>query len=326
MDFLRLSQFLSDLPSFRLKQIRQNYFSGRYLNFAEMSDLPKNLRDVLDSSTSLYSVTENKIITSGSTQKAVLTLADGLKIETVLIDYDDWKTACISCQVGCPLGCTFCVTGKMGFKRNLSVDEIIDQILFWNNKLYPQYVGRIVFMGMGEPFLNWDNIIAALKIIREDLKIGARKISISTAGIVDGINKFTALNTEINLAISLHSADQKTRESIMPIAKTNPLPELLKAILNYVNTTRRQVFFEYALIKDINDTPAALTKLISFIKSSRLFYLNLIPLNPIKNGLTPSGNLKIFQTELDKAHVDYSVRHTFGADIDSACGQLITQN
>jgi len=323
VDFVTLSQFLADLPPFRLKQIRQNYFSGRYQNFAEMSDLPKNLRDVLDTSTSLYSVTENKVVTSDITQKAVLNLSDGLKIETVLMDYDDWKTACISCQVGCPLGCTFCATGKMGFKRNLSVDEIVDQILYWNHKLYPQYVGRVVLMGMGEPFLNWDNVVAALKIIKEDLTIGARKISLSTAGIINGINKFTQLNTEINLAISLHSADQKTRESIMPIAKTNPLPELTTAILNYVNTTRRQVFFEYALIKDVNDTPAALNQLISFIKASRLFYLNLIPLNPVKGGLIPSDKLKYFQTELDKAHVDYSVRRTFGADIDSACGQLI---
>ncbi|MCX6726373.1 MAG: radical SAM protein, partial [Candidatus Shapirobacteria bacterium] len=172
MDFVKLSQFLSNLPDYRLKQIKQNYFSGRYLNFAEMSDLPKNLRDVLDNSTSLYSVTENKIITSGLTQKAVLVLGDGLKIETVLMDYDDWKTACISTQVGCSLGCTFCATGKMGFKRNLTVDEIVDQILFWKHKAS---VSRIVFMGMGEPFLNWDNLVTALKIIKEDLIIGARK-------------------------------------------------------------------------------------------------------------------------------------------------------
>ncbi|MCX6726649.1 MAG: 23S rRNA (adenine(2503)-C(2))-methyltransferase RlmN, partial [Candidatus Shapirobacteria bacterium] len=147
--------------------------------------------------------------------------------------------------------------------------------------------------------------------------------SISTAGIIEGINKFTKLNTEINLAISLHSADQPTRESIMPIAKTNPLPELKEAVLNYANTTRRQVFFEYALIKNINDSPKALNQLISFIKSSRLFYLNLIPLNPINGGLIPSDKLNLFQTALDKEGVSYSVRRTFGVDIDSACGQLI---
>jgi 23S rRNA (adenine2503-C2)-methyltransferase len=298
-----------------------------------MSDLPKNLRDILDNSTSLMSVTEDKILTSGSTKKALLKLQDGLKIETVLMDYDDWQTACISSQVGCPLGCAFCATGKMGFKRNLTVDEIVDQIIYWKNKIVtsPLLKGdrgrlRIVFMGMGEPFLNWDNVRAALKIISEDLVIGARKISISTAGVVEGINEFTKYDSQINLAISLHSADQKTRESIMPIARTNKLDDLLKAVMNYANVTRRQVFFEYALINGLNDTPDALAKLIKFIKSHPLFYLNLIPLNPIKDGLVPSNNLKYFQTELDKSRVEYSVRRTFGSDINSACGQLITSN
>jgi 23S rRNA (adenine2503-C2)-methyltransferase len=159
VDFIKLSEFLSDVPAFRLKQIRQNYFSGKYKNFSEMSDLPKNLRDILDNSTSLMSVTEDKILTSGSTKKALLKLQDGLKIETVLMDYDDWQTACISSQVGCPLGCAFCATGKMGFKRNLTVDEIVDQIIYWKNKIVtsPLLKGdrgrlRIVFMGMGEPF------------------------------------------------------------------------------------------------------------------------------------------------------------------------------
>lgn len=327
MDFPKLTQFLTpDFPAFRLSQIKKNYFSGRYSDFSEMSDLPKNLRDILESSASLYSVTEVKIITSGHTQKALLNLEDNLKIETVLMDYGDWQTACISSQVGCPLGCTFCATGKMGFSRNLTVDEIVDQILFWNHRLYPKYVGRIVFMGMGEPFLNWANVAAALKIIKEDLKIGDRKISISTAGIIDGIENFTDHDSEINLAISLHSADQAIRESIMPIAKTNKLVDLIPEVTNYANRTRRQVFFEYALIKNLNDTPDAIAKLIKLIKSHPLFYLNLIPLNPVKGGLVPSDNLSLVQQFLDQNHVSYSLRRTFGSEINSACGQLTSKN
>lgn len=328
MDFSQVSKFLSDnnLPAFRQKQILKNYYSGRYLTFADMTDLPKDLRGLLDQKFSLLSVSLEKVLTSPDSDKALLKLGDGQKIETVLMKYDGWITACVSSQVGCPLGCTFCATGKMGFKRNLSVEEIVDQIIFWNNRLYPQYVGRLVFMGMGEPFLNWDNLLAALKTINDKngLNIGSRKISVSTAGIVPGIKKFAELNTEINLALSLHSADQKVRESIMPIAKQYSLIELKEALNYYTQKTHRQVFLEYALIKDVNDTPAAIKKLIDFVKSNKLFYLNLIPLNPVKGGLDPSDKLKFFQTELTRQYVPFSIRHSVGQSIASACGQLIT--
>jgi 23S rRNA (adenine2503-C2)-methyltransferase len=295
-----------------------------------MTDLPKDLRDQLNSKLSLYSVKLAEILKDDFTQKTRLSLVDGHQIETVLMNYDDWLTACVSSQVGCPLGCKFCATGQMGLIRNLSAEEIIDQILFWNHLLYPKYVGRLVFMGMGEAFLNWDNLITSLKIInsKDGLNIGARKISISTAGIVPKIKEFTDLNTEINLAVSLHSADQKTREFIMPIAKTYPLKELRQALIYYVSQTNRQIFFEYALIKDINDSPRHLKLLIDFIKSNHLFYLNLIPLNPVKNGLSPSTQTVFnnFVSGLKKAGIDFSVRHSQGQSINSACGQLITEN
>jgi 23S rRNA (adenine2503-C2)-methyltransferase len=182
-------------------------------------------------------------------------------------------------------------------------------------------------MGMGEAFLNWDNLLSSLKIInsKDSLNLGARKISISTAGIIPKIKEFADLKTEINLAVSLHSADQKTRESIMPIAKTYPLNELKNALNYYTSQTNRQVFFEYALIKDINDFPRHLKLLIDFIKSDHLFYLNLIPLNPVKHGLAPSTQTVFsqFVAGLKKAHVDFSVRHSQGQSINSACGQLV---
>jgi len=328
MDPAQLHQFLAqnNFPEFRYRQIVKNYYSGRYSDYSDMTDLSKDLRQILTDEIPLYSVKLSSLQTNQSTQKALLSLKDSLQIETVLMDYDDWLTACISIQVGCSLGCRFCATGQMGFKRDLSVEEIIDQILFWNSRLFPKYIGRVVFMGMGEPFLNWDNLISALKIInsKESLNIGQRKISISTAGIPQKIMEFADLNTEINLAISLHSLDQKTRESLMPIAKQYPLSELLKACQYYTSHTRRQLFFEYALIKNQNDSLRHLQLLIDLLKSNNLFFLNLIPLNPTSVDLSPSDPIiqKHFETELQKNHLNFSVRRSFGQDISAACGQL----
>jgi 23S rRNA (adenine2503-C2)-methyltransferase len=329
MDLKSLKEFLTknNLPDFRYRQIVKNYYSGRYLNFDQMTDLSLDLRAKLSQEFSLLSVSESKVVGDDSTQKALLKLSDGQQIESVLMNYDDWITACVSSQVGCPLGCKFCATGKMGFIRNLTVDEIVDQILYWNQKIYPSFIGRVVFMGMGEPFLNWDNLTSALKIINssEGLNIGARKISISTAGLADKIIDFANLNTQINLAISLHSADQQFRQSIMPIAKQFNLDELKKACLYYVNKTNRQLFFEYALM-DQNTSQDDAKELADFIHSHHLFFLNLIPLNPVNGGMSPANvsQQKIFMEYLNKFRIEYSVRRSFGQNFAAACGQLAT--
>lgn len=328
MDFIELKKYLDslNLPDFRFRQIQKNYFSGRYQSFSDMTDLPKDLRSSLEEKFPLSSVKEIKLVAGDSSQKAVLGLSDNLAIETVFMDYDQWLTACVSSQVGCPLNCAFCATGKMGFKRNLTATEIVDQILYWNAKSFPKYIGRVVFMGMGEPFLNWDNLLIALKTIKENLGMGSRKISISTAGIIPRIYDFATLNTEINLAISLHAPNQETRLKIMPVARDNQFPDLIKSLNYYTSHTRRQLFLEYALIKDVNDSPAHLNQLIDLLKSNRLFYLNLIPLNPIKGELTPSDSINYFSSALTKNHLNFSIRQSLGQSIDSACGQLITQN
>lgn len=329
MDLIKLKETLDslNLPSFRYRQIIKNYYSGRYSNFNQMTDLSLDLRQKLSTSLNLLSVSEKKVIGDDSTQKVLLELSDGQKIESVFMNYDEWLTACVSSQVGCSLGCSFCATGKMGFKRNLTPEEIIDQILYWNQKIYPKYIGRIVFMGMGEPFLNWNNILAAINIInnKDGLNIGARKISISTAGVVDKIKAFADLDTQINLAVSLHSADQKFRESIMPIAKKYSLTELKNACNYYVGKTNRQLFFEYALM-DKNTSQKDAQDLAKFIKSNRLFFLNLIPLNLVDGGMTPASpeQQKIFMSYLDKLRVEYSLRRSFGQNFSAACGQLIT--
>ena len=331
MDLNQLKTYLDSqgLPAFRFRQIVKNYYSGRYSSFDQMTDLSLDLRTKLSQEFNLLSVSEIKTVGDKSVQKTLLKLSDNQAIETVLMDYEDWITACVSSQVGCALGCKFCATGKMGFQRNLTVDEIVDQILFWNQKIYPAFVGRIVFMGMGEPFLNWDKLISALKIInsKDGLNIGARKISISTAGIADKIIEFTKLDTQINLAVSLHSANQKYRESIMPIAKKYNLDELKKSCLYYVNRTNRQLFFEYALTnQNTSQTDAKL--LADFIHSHRLFFVNLIPLNPVKDGLTPAtkDQQKLFMNYLNQYRVEYSLRRSFGQSYSAACGQLATDS
>ena len=339
MDVIAIQNYLSSLklPAFRQKQILKNYFSGRYLTFSEMTDLPKDLRDSLDKKYPLLSVCEMKLLKDKNTQKTALKLQDGLIVESVLMDYDQWLTVCVSSQVGCPLNCAFCATGKMGFKRNLTAEEIVDQILYWKNILSnpnkPPFLKggarraedlkRIVFMGMGEPFLNWDNLLSAVRTIREDLDIGSRKISISTAGIIPKIYEFSDHNTEINLAISLHAPDQETRQKIMPIALKYHFDDLIKALNYYTAHTRRQLFLEYALIEGINDSQIHLEKLILLLKSNRLFYLNLIPLNPVRGGLNSSSKINLFSDTLSKNHLNYSLRRSLGQTSNSACRQLI---
>jgi 23S rRNA (adenine2503-C2)-methyltransferase len=331
MDLNQLKDFIKqqDLPDFRFRQIVKNYYSGRYSSFDQMTDLSLDIRAKLSSQLFLLSVSEEKNIGDQSTQKSLLKLSDGNLIESVLMDYEDWITACVSSQVGCPLGCKFCATGKMGFKRNLTADEIVDQIIYWNQKIYPKFVGRIVFMGMGEPFLNWDNLVEALKIINspDGLNIGARKISISTVGIADKIIEFTKLDTQINLAISLHSANQKYRESIMPIAKKFNLDELKQACLYYVNHTNRQLFFEYALT-DKNTSQTDAKMLADFVHSHHLFFVNLIPLNPVDGGLNPTtkDQQRLFMSYLNQLKVEYSLRRSFGQSFSAACGQLATNS
>lgn len=329
MDLVKLKEFLDsqNLPAFRFRQIVKNYYSGRYANFDQMTDLSLSLRSQLSSQFSLYSVVEEKMIGDQSTQKVLLKLEDNQKIESVLMNYDDWITACVSSQVGCALNCQFCATGKMGFIRNLTPEEIIDQIIYWNQKISPSFVGRVVFMGMGEPFLNWDNLLAALEIINSStgLNIGARKISISTAGVADKIIEFANLDTQINLAISLHSANQSFRETIMPIAKKYNLEELKKACLYYANKTNRQLFFEYALT-DKNTSQNDAQLLANFIHSHHLFFVNLIPLNPVEDGLdcATKEQQEKFMNSLDQLGIIYSLRRSFGQKFSAACGQLIT--
>lgn len=264
-----------------------------------------------------------------SVAKALLSLGDNLKIESVLMKYRDWYTACLSVMVGCPLGCKFCATGKMGFKRNLSVEEIVGQVEFWNNflKKFNSRVSRAVFMGMGEPFLNWQETYKAIKILNRPGKynIAQNHITVSTAGIISGIYEFSKLKSRMNLAISFHSPFQEKREEIIPIAKQYPLRDLMKAAGHYVKENSQKIFFEYALIANFNDTFADIFELKK-IFGSKLFHLNVIVLNPVESYYKPSGmgRRETFIHALEKYKIPFTVRRSLGREINAACGQLAT--
>lgn len=261
--------------------------------------------------------------------KALLRLGDGLKIESVLMVYQNWYTACLSVMVGCPLGCQFCATGKMGFKRDLTGEEIIDQVSFWNDFLKKQNkrVSHIVFMGMGEPFLNWEETLKAIKIFNTPGRFNIRQghITVSTAGIIPMIYQFTDLKMQINLAISLHTPFQEKRETIMPIAKEYPLKDLMKACGYYVKKNNRKIFFEYALIDKFNDNFEDVEE-IKKIFGSKLFHLNVIVFNPTECSYKGSGmgRRQTFANALKKHKIPFSVRRSMGRDINAACGQLAT--
>lgn len=282
--------------------------------------------------TDIYKILKIEKSTSGFVQKALLEAKNKDKIETVLMKYKDWYSACVSVMVGCPLDCQFCATGKMGFKRNLTPEEIVSQIKIWNNLLKPKstQVSRVVFMGMGEPFLNWESTQKATAILNKhkDFNIKQNHITISTSGIIPGIYKFTDLKSKMNLAISLHSPFQEKREIIMPkVAKTYPLTELMKAAGHYVKTIGKKVTFEYALIYKFNDNFEDVQQLRK-IFGSKLFHLNLIVLNPTDAAYKSSGMGRrlAFIKALEKAKIPYTVRRSLGREIKAACGQLATQS
>ena len=263
------------------------------------------------------------------TAKAIIILKDGLKIESVLMKYSDSRnTVCVSSQVGCALNCSFCATGKIGFKRNLEVFEIVEQVLFFARYLKKkgEKVTNNVFMGMGEPFLNYENTISAIRILndKEGFNLGARHISISTAGILEGIKKLAEEKLQVNLAISLHAPDDDLRSKIMPINKTYPIVDVLEAVDNYIKKTKRKVMFEYLMVKDLNDSDVHAQRLSKLMKKP-LYLVNLILYNP--TGVfkpSSSARIKKFKEILRKKGVQVTQRYRFGQNIKAACGQLVS--
>jgi len=331
MDLNKLQEIFKDEPAYRLKQAKQSVFSDLITDWQQARSLPLKLRQELAEKCPLEINAKTLVSKDGSSVKALIVFKDGEKVETVLMRHKDGRnTICVSSQVGCPLGCAFCATGKQGFKRNLDYFEIVEQALFFARYLKEenQKITNIVFMGMGEPFLNYDNVLSAVRFLnsQDGFGFGARRISISTSGIVEGIKKLADENLEVNLAISLHAPDEELRSKIMPVNKKYPIGEILRAVDDYIKKTRRKVMFEYIMIKDLNDSDEMALKLALLAKRP-LCFVNLISYNP--TGIfKPSSQerIKAFRMILEKEGVTVTQRYRFGGDIDAACGQLAAKD
>jgi len=327
MEFSCIEKVLKNEPSFRLKQVKRLVFFDLIDNWDKATTLPLSLRDKLNKECSLEIDSKMFFSKDKKTIKALINLKDGLKIESVLMKHIDKRnTICVSSQVGCALDCVFCLTGKMGFKRDLEAHEIVSQVMLFARylKSKKQRITNVVFMGMGEPFLNYDNVIESIKILndKQGFNLGARSFSISTAGIIDGINRLADEKLQINLAISLHAPDNKLRSKIMAINKRYPLLKVLKSVDDYILKTKRKVMFEYLMIHNVNDKDEHAEKLARLMKKP-LYFVNLISYNPTGDFKSSSKQrIKKFREILEEKGVNVGQRYSFGQDIKAACGQL----
>lgn len=329
MNWLKIKSILEDQPKFRYAQVERAIFKEVISTWQEASNLPKDLREKLSQEASLeIPATVLGSLKQGSV-KALLELEDGNQVETVLMGINRRYTVCVSSQVGCPLACAFCATGALGFKRNLSELEIINQVIFWARylKAKGESIDNLVFMGMGEPFLNYDNVISAIKFINSQasLNIGARKISISTVGIVEGIKKMAHEPLQLNLAISLHATEDKQRLEIIPSTKKYSIFKIISAVDSYIEDTGRKVMFEYLLIKGVNDSDEDARRLAKLMRAP-LYMVNLIPYNETGKFQAPlPERVEKFKQVLISQRVNVTVRRSLGQDISAACGQLAGQ-
>lgn len=317
-------------PAYRAKQIWQGLYKNIWINPSEFSNLPKILREKMDVNLrfDVLSPTLKLDSTDGQTRKTLFRLPDGRQVEAVLMRYDRRKTLCISTQVGCAMGCTFCATGQMGFTRHLSSGEIVAQVMYYARLLQAEaeVVTNVVLMGMGEPFHNYNNTMQAIDRLNdsEGYNFGARRFTISTSGLVPAIRQFAQEKRQINLAVSLHATEDERRSSMMPVNKRYDIEELIAACREYVQLTGRRITFEWALIHEINDTPEEAHKLSALLKGL-LCHVNAIPLNPTtgySGQATTRERALAFKEVLEKNGIPCTIRMRRGIDIQAGCGQL----
>lgn len=311
---------------FRARQIHNWIYLKSVSSIDEMTDLSVKFREELKS---VAAVTDVKIkakqVSSDGTIKYLLEFSDGECVETVLMRFDNRAnlTACVSSQVGCAVNCSFCATGKRGFIRNLTAKEIIEQVLTIQRDTGLK-VTNVVFMGQGEPLLNLENVLRAMEIFNEDFQIGARRLTVSTSGIIPQINKLAEFNMQSTLAISLHAPNHNIRRKIMKIEDKYNMADLKTSLKNYVHKTGRRITIEYLLIKDVNDTVENAKELAYYLSDIKC-NINLIPYNPTEQNdyKRPSNNSVMkFKYLLEHSGKKVTVRLERGADIDAACGQL----
>lgn len=317
-------------PTYRATQIWEWAYQRGATTFQDMTSLPAGLRARLEEAfviDPLEPVSES-ISSDGQTRKLAFRLPDGEIIETVWMKYETRRSVCVSTQAGCGIGCVFCATGQGGFRRNLSAGEIVAQVLAFARLMVAQgqRISNVVFMGMGEPFANYDATMKAVRLLTDPsgLGLGARHITISTAGVVPGIRRFADEGTQVRLAISLHAADDALRDRLVPLNRAYPIGALMDAVRYYVNKTGRRVTFEYALIAGVNDRPDQARALAALLKDAKA-HVNLIPLNPTPDSdlkASPPEAVRRFQATLETEGIPCTVRLGRGADIRAACGQL----
>jgi len=331
--------------AYRTDQLLNWIYKKSVSSYEEMSDLPQDFRQRLTDETVLFTLTpvEERVSADGQTRKLLFRLDDGQTIESTLMFYEqnesrrERRTVCISTQVGCPIGCFFCATGQQGFERNLRPGEIIEQVLYFirfikshiptaDRELSRKAITNVVFMGMGEPLANYENVRQAIITLnsRQGLELGARQITLSTAGLVPQIKRLAEEPLHLELAISLHAANDKLRDSLMPINKKYPLAQLIPACQEYFEKTGRRLTFEYALFTGVNDSPADARELAALLKGLNCA-VNIIIGNPTSCQEYRSSTLEqaiVFQKHLFAGGTFNTIRVSKGTDIEAGCGQL----
>ncbi|MEX2293143.1 MAG: 23S rRNA (adenine(2503)-C(2))-methyltransferase RlmN [Acidimicrobiales bacterium] len=323
-----LTTLLDGEPRYRVDQV----WSGLYEHLAnpvELTSLPKGLRRTLDDLLPLaLEVVTESTSDGGETVKWLWSLDDGTRIETVLMHYDDRSTVCVSSQAGCAMGCTFCATGQAGFDRQLTSGEILEQVVRAARRSRDdgRRLSNVVFMGMGEPLANYDPTWRAVERIHGDLGLSARHLTVSTVGVVPGIRRLATESLPVNLAVSLHAADDELRDDLVPLNRRYPLSMLMDACAGYLQAKGRRLSFEWALIDGVNDRDRDADLLIERSRSLPLpAHVNLIPLNPTPGyGVqgTRKQRVRAFRDRLREGGVNATIRQTRGTEIDAACGQL----
>jgi 23S rRNA (adenine2503-C2)-methyltransferase len=334
MTLPELENFVAGLgwEKYRARQIFKWLYNKQVDDFSKMSDIPKDYREKLSE---VADINELKLSTfeksnCDGTIKFLFELKDGEKIESVLIPDDSRLTLCVSTQVGCPIDCKFCATGAMGFKRNLTAGEIVDQVI-QSQRFSERRITNIVFMGMGEPLLNLKNLLKAIDIITSDdgIRIGSRKITISTVGLPDKIKELADAGRKVKLAISLHTLNEDLRKKLIPIANRYPIQSIIEAVKYYYNKIGLRITYEYILFEGLNDTDEDVKKLVELAKivPCKINILKFHPVDfirkdPILKKLKPSKRLEEFAQRLRENNLTVFIRSNAGEDIKAACGQL----
>jgi 23S rRNA (adenine2503-C2)-methyltransferase len=318
-----LAELLAGEPSYRVGQVWDSLHALRAPG--EMTMLPRTLRERLEGELP-PALTEAAASTSdgGDTTKWLWRLHDGALVETVLMHYPDRSTVCVSTQAGCAMGCGFCATGQAGFERNLTAGEIVEQVVNAAIAARPRRLGNVVFMGMGEPLANYDRVWTAVRRLHDDIGISARHLTLSTVGIVPGIRRLAAEDLPVNLAVSLHAANDALRDELVPINRRYPLATLVDACESYLAAKGRRLSLEWALIDGVNDRDDDAVELAAIARRLRA-HVNLIPLNPTAEYDTPGSppaRVRAFRDLLRRLGANATVRQNRGTSIDAACGQL----